>query len=432
MVELPAALSAAAWIYLAFGHGRFWRTKPLLLSAPTEGVPARRVAVVIPARDEAETIEHAVRSLASQDWAGSLAIYVVDDASSDDTGALAADAGACVVAGRPLPPGWTGKLWALQQGVEQAAPSRPDYFLFTDADIVHAPDSVRSLVARAEAGGIDLVSVMVRLNCESFAEHLLVPAFVFFFFMLYPPRWIEQRERSTAGAAGGCILIRPEALSRAGGIDAIRSELIDDCSLASAVKRSGGSLWLGMSEGTHSIRPYPAFADIRRMISRTAFTQLRYSSFLLAGTLAGMAFLYLLPVAAAVRGSWFGVLGWALMAILFAPIARFYRQPAFAGVLLPGIALFYLYATIESAVRYWTGTGGAWKGRNQAEAQRRPVMSRENPGGPGFPENMARREHELDVLLVPVGRSGSKGFERGRRDLSGNRPIQIPVPYATL
>jgi hopene-associated glycosyltransferase HpnB len=385
VVELPAALSAAAWIYLALGHGRFWRTKLLLLSAPSENVPGRRVAVVIPARDEAATIRQAVRSLASQDWAGSLDIYLVDDASSDGTGALAAEAGAHVVEARPLPPGWTGKLWALQQGVERAASSHPDYFLFTDADIVHASDSVRSLVARAEAGGIDLMSVMVRLNCESLAERLLVPAFVFFFFMLYPPRWIEQRERSTAGAAGGCILIRPEALSRAGGIEAIRSELIDDCSLASAVKRSGGSLWLGMSEGTRSIRLYPAFADMRRMISRTAFTQLRYSSFLLAGTVAGMALLYLLPVAAVMRGSWFGVLGWALMAALFAPIARFYRQPVFAGVLLPGIALFYLYATVESAVRYWMGTGGAWKGRNQAEAQRLPVVSRENPGRSRIP-----------------------------------------------
>ena len=229
----------------------------------------------------------------------------------------------------PLPQGWTGKLWALAQGVERASQQQPDYFLLTDADIVHAPGSIAALVARAEAGPLDLVSIMVRLRSESTAERLLIPAFVFFFFMLYPPAWVASRTRKTAGAAGGCILVRPEALRRAGGLEAIRSELIDDCSLAAKVKRSGGSLWLGMSEGTRSIRPYPAFADIGRMISRTAFTQLRYSGLLLAGTVLGMGFLYIVPVAAAFSRIPAGAVAWLLMTLAFIPMARFYRLPVF-------------------------------------------------------------------------------------------------------
>jgi hopene-associated glycosyltransferase HpnB len=358
MVNEFAAASLAAWLWIAFGHGRFWRLRSVL--PPSAVATQCRVVAVIPARDEAATISQAVMSLRS------VPVIVVDDNSSDDTATLAAEAGAAVVSAGPLPAGWTGKLWALRAGVEAARALGPDYLLFTDADIVHTHDSTARLVSIAEHESRDLVSVMVRLNCTSPAERLLIPAFVFFFFMLYPPAWIRRADRRTAGAAGGCILIRPEILDRIGGLEAIRSELIDDCALAREVKRSGGSVWLGISDDVRSIRDYPRFADVRRMIVRTAFTQLKYSPILLAGTVAGMCFLYVLPVAAALAGSVFGVLAWITMAALYVSAVRFYGQPALSAVLLPFAGVFYTAATVESAIRYWSGEGGAWKGRHQA------------------------------------------------------------------
>ena len=369
MVEAAAALAACAWIYLVLFHGRFWRVSPLLAVPPAPKCTDARVAVVIPARNEAATIGRVVRSLAAQDWPGPLHICVVDDNSSDATADLARQAGGeavTVIHAPPLPSGWTGKLWALSRGVEQAMQSRLDYLLFTDADVEHSHDSVRGLIGRAQTGGFDIVSVMVKLHCVSFAERLLIPAFVFFFFMLYPPAWIARRDRRTAGAAGGCVLIRPEALERIGGIQSIRGELIDDCALAAAVKRSGGAVWLGLSHETRSIRPYPAFADIRDMIARTAFTQLRYSTLLLLGTVMGMCLLYVVPVAGALAGSLFGLAAWVIMTAGYAPMIRFYGQPLWTTLLLPIAGLFYTFATVESAVRYWSGRGGAWKGRHQA------------------------------------------------------------------
>lgn len=374
MVEAAAVASFGAWLYLLLLHGRFWRIRPLL--APADPLPEHsaslRIAVVIPARDEARTISECVRSLIRQDWPGELHIWVVDDSSADRTAEIAREAGGGRVSVLPagtLPRGWTGKLWALECGTREARLFLPDFLLFTDADIVHAPDSIRHLVARAETSRRDLVSVMVRLHCESLAERLLIPAFVFFFFMLYPPGWIARSDRRAAGAAGGCILIRLAALERIGGLAAIRGELIDDCALARHVKRSGGSLWLGLSDSTRSIRPYVSFRDVRAMISRTAFTQLRYSPLLLAGTVLGMSLLYVVPVAAAVAGGLIGAAAWTVMAVAFMPMLRFYRQPFSAAMLLPVAGLFYTAATVESAIRYWTGRGGAWKGRHQAAAQ---------------------------------------------------------------
>jgi hopene-associated glycosyltransferase HpnB len=325
----------------------------------------RSVAVIIPARDEAATIGFAVDSLRAQNWTGLIEVIVVDDDSSDLTAEIARAHGATVIAAGSLPPGWTGKMWALSRGVARAISSGPDYLLFTDADIVHGPSSVTRLIAEAETEHRDLVSVMVKLRCDSFAERLLMPAFVFFFFMLYPPAWIPRRDRRTAGAAGGCVLMRPSALQSTGGIDGIRAELIDDCALAAAVKRSGGSVWLGLTEETHSLRAYSSFADVRQMIARTAFTQLRYSVALLAGTIAGMLFLYAVPVFSAAIGSATGALAWVLMSALYLPMIRFYRLPAPYALLLPFVAVFYLIATIESAVCYWRGKGGNWKGRHQ-------------------------------------------------------------------
>lgn len=351
-----ACLSVAIWVYLLFFRAGFWRVRNHLAPA---GLPrvARRVAVVIPARDEAESISETVRSLRGQTPAP-LTVIVVDDNSSDGTGRLARQAGAQVLQGNPLAAGWTGKLWALAQGVAVAGELAPDYLLFTDADIAHDPASIQTLVGIAEHGGYDLVSFMVKLRCETLAERALIPAFVFFFFMLYPPG-------RTPGAAGGCVLIRPDALKRAGGLEAIRSHVIDDCALAGAVARSGGRLWLGLTDGTHSARSYGTFGDVGRMVARTAFNQLRHSTLVLIGTLVGLFVTYLLPIVLVCCGCWLAGVAWLLMSIAYAPIVRFYRVPVIWATVLPAIATFYAGATFWSALQYWRGTGGMWKGRAQ-------------------------------------------------------------------
>ena len=345
-------------------RGMFWRIALLLrtpVATPTQRV---RVVAVIPARDEAETIGIAVRSLRAQAFDGELHIVVVDDDSSDGTGEVAREAGAAVVNAGPLPQGWTGKLWAVSQGVEAAAPLEPDFFLLTDADIAHGPTSVRDLLAH----NLPMASVMVKLRCESIAERLLVPAFVFFFFKLYPPRWIANPSAPTAGAAGGCILIQADLLKKIGGVAAIRNELIDDCALAREAKKHG-PIWLGMSDSTRSLRAYETFGSVWNMVARTAFTQLRHSPLLLAGTGAGMFFTYLAPPLYAFFGSWTALAAWAAMSLAYAPMLRFYNQPLVIAPLLPLIALFYLAATVHSAARYWLGTGGQWKGRVQDARQ---------------------------------------------------------------
>jgi hopene-associated glycosyltransferase HpnB len=367
-------LSLGIWLVLLLARGGFWLFREVIERDPVpedQRMPA--VAVIIPARDEAETIGDAVRSSLASHYAGPLHVFVVDDHSSDGTSGIARQAGGdcvTVIALRALPPGWTGKLWAVARGVEAASATAPDFLLLTDADIVHAPDNVATLVARAQRDRLDLASVMVRLHCQTLAERFTVPAFVFFFFKLYPPAWIANPRSSVAGAAGGCILIRPEALARIGGIAAIRSELIDDCALALRVKSTGGRIWLGLSRDTESIRPYPTFSSVREMIARTAFTQLRHSALLLAGTLLGMALIYLAPplllfapdnVARAL-----GLAAWILMSAAYIPALRFYRQPLWLAPLLPLTAAFYTFATVESAVRNWRGSGGMWKGRAQA------------------------------------------------------------------
>ena len=364
----------AIWLYLLFARGRFWvpRTLP-----PAGARVGGRVVAVVPARNEAEHIGHAVGSLLSQHWDGEVHVIVVDDGSTDDTAGqaqhAAAAAGAAgrltVIPGAPLAAGWSGKLWAMSQGVAAAGHLAPDYLLFTDADIEHAADSVASLVAQAERQRRDLVSVMVRLSSATWAERCLIPAFVFFFFKLYPPRWIAARAARTAGAAGGCILIRPAALERAGGLEAIRGQIIDDCALAARVKGSGGSLWLGLSQRTRSLRVYGSFAEIGAMISRTAFNQLRHSWGLLAASLTGLAVTYVAPPLLLATGAplcmALGALAWALMTLCYLPMVRFYRLSPLYALLLPAVALFYAGATVHSALRYATGRGGQWKGRAQ-------------------------------------------------------------------
>jgi hopene-associated glycosyltransferase HpnB len=371
---IAAGVPLGIWLYLLIGRGRFWL--PRTLPAAT-GRGAGRVVAVVPARNEAEHIGRAVGSLLQQDWGGTLHVIIVDDGSTDGTAdaarraaaAAGADRGVTVLGGAPLASGWSGKLWAMSQGVEAARALAPDYLLFTDADIEHARDSVASLIEQAERERRDLVSVMVRLSSATWPERCLIPAFVFFFFKLYPPRWIAERGARTAGAAGGCILIRPAALERAGGLAAIRAAIIDDCALAARVKASGGSLWLGLSSGTRSLRVYGRFAEIGAMISRTAFNQLRHSWWLLTGSLVGLTVTYVLPplllLSADPLCRLLGALAWALMTLAYLPLVRFYRLAPTYALLLPAVAVFYAGATVHSALRYALGRGGQWKGRAQ-------------------------------------------------------------------
>ncbi len=358
-------------------HGGFWMVWRLGSHLPPAADIAGTIAVVIPARDEAAVIGESVRSLLAQTCVNSIRIFVVDDHSSDGTAKTARDAAQdCgrpnavdVIPAEPLPPGWTGKLWAVQQGVEQALKLDPAFLLLTDADIHHAPDNIASLVAIAETGNYDLTSFMVKLHCRSIAERLLIPAFVFFFFMLYPPEWIRNPKRKIAGAAGGCMLIRPRALQMAGGISAIRDQIIDDCALARAVKGTGGRVWLGISPATFSMRAYNLFGEIERMIARTAFNQLHHSALLMAVAILGLSITYLLPLALLATGNlWLAALGAVcllLMAAAYLPTVRYYGLGLLWALTLPLSAAFYMLATIHSAVAFWSGRGGTWKGRAQ-------------------------------------------------------------------
>lgn len=377
MLIAAGVLSLLIWAYLVLARGGFWRIRPAEPAPDGKPNPVR-IAVIIPARNEADVVGLAIRSLLRQNGHNTLQIFLVDDASTDGTAHAARTAAIAerqaqnltIVQGSDLPPGWSGKLWAMQQGIEQAAKTVSDFFLFTDADIAHAPYSVATLVSIAQAGPYDMVSFMVKLHCQSLAEKLLIPAFAYFFFKLYPPAWIANPRRPEAGAAGGCILIRPTALEKVGGIAAIRQEVIDDCSLAARVKATGGRLWLGASAATRSIRPYEGFSGIGRMISRSAFNQLRHSNFLLLVSILGMAATYLLPPALVLTAhrilpAALGGAAWLLMVLSYWPVLRLYRLNPLWALSLPVAAVFYVGATFHSAWKYWTGRGGEWKGRIQ-------------------------------------------------------------------
>lgn len=345
-----SAVALLAWIYLAFFHSSFWH--PLFEARSPDPATWPAIDVVVPARDEAVMLPGTLPSLLAQDYPGAWRIIVVDDHSRDGTGDIARSLGAAVVVPPPLPDGWAGKVAAMNAGV---AASRADYIVFTDADIEHPADSLRRLAARALKNDLDLTSRMVRLHCESAAEKLLIPAFVFFFAMLYPFR------RANA-AAGGVMLVRRRTLDEIGGLARIKSALIDDCALAKAIKDAGGRIELTLTRDIRSLRQYLRFADIHRMVARTAYTQLNYSPWLLAGTCAGMAMLFLLPPLVPVIG-W---AAWLIMSAIYLPMVRFYKQPAAWALTLPLAGLLYVIATLDSARLHCLGKGGQWKGRTQA------------------------------------------------------------------
>jgi hopene-associated glycosyltransferase HpnB len=424
-----ALISLIIWLYLLLAHGNFWNLHPFDDDNATHPAPSNWPAVtaIIPARNEAETIAQTIASLTQQNYPGKFSIIVVDDHSEDATAKLASQAtqqdhstqnatiDVTILSAPQLQPGRTGKLSALNAGLSYAtqksvhptwppsdfaaregtalavpqfdvvnaalAPgaSGPTYFWFTDADIIHVPGTLTRLVARAEKNNLDLTSLMVLLRAETLPEKFLIPPFLFFFLMLYPPKKIADPESRAAGAAGGCILLRRTVLDRIGGLASIRNEVIDDCALARAVKHLRAStnanatppkIWMGLTRKSHSLRAYTTFAEIRGMIARTAFTQLRYSTLLLIGTLIGLAITYLAPIAllfahdTPTRVTALAI--WLLMSLLFLPTVRFYRISTHWSATLPAAALFYAAATFLSATRYWTNRGAQWKGRSQA------------------------------------------------------------------
>jgi hopene-associated glycosyltransferase HpnB len=390
-LAIACVVSAAAWVYLVAAHGGFWRTGERLPPSRAGGTgPAAwpGVVAVVPARNEADSLPATLPGLLAQDYPGEFRVFLVDDGSDDGTGVIAAelgekaarDGGAAltVVAGRPRPDGWAGKVWAMSQGLAAAA-GRAEYVLFTDADIDWAPTALRDLVGGAEGDDRILVSQMALLRAETGWERVIVPAFVYFFAQLYPFRKVNNPKSRTSAAAGGCMLVRAEALEQAGGLEPVAGALIDDVALGTLLKRHGGRIWLGLTADVRSARPYPSLASLWQMVARSAYVQLRYNPALLAGTLIGLLLLYAVPpagviaalIAAAVGATGgavaatgiAGLLGWALMTASYLPMLRFYRLSPLRAPGLPLIALLYAAMTADSARRHYSGRAVSWRGR---------------------------------------------------------------------
>lgn len=367
-MDVAAVAALAGWLYLAFGHGAFWRTGPGLPDAP-DPPEWPEVAAVVPARDEAAILPETLPTLLAQDYPGEFRVVVVDDGSSDGTGETAARLGARAVPARERPEGWAGKVWAMAEGVRAAG--EPDLYLFTDADIAYVPGTLRRLVRAAAGERRDLVSQMATLSVRTRWERVIVPAFVYFFAQLYPFRRVTRDGARTAAAAGGCMLVRRDVLEKAGGVAAIRGALIDDVAMGRLIKRAGGRCRLDLSRDVVSRRPYPRLADLWMMIARSAYHQLRYSPALLAGTVLGLLLLYAVPPAATITGAVAadstalaaGAVAWALMTLTYVPMLRFYGLSPLRALGLPLVALMYAAMTVDSARRHRAGRGGAWKGR---------------------------------------------------------------------
>lgn len=372
-------LPVGIWTYLLVFRGGFWREQPH--PAPAAQIEVwPEVVAVVPARNEADVIELAVGGLLGQDYPGRLTVVLVDDNSEDQTAARALAAASHaggrhrlrVVSGRRVQAGWTGKLWAVNQGLIEAEKVAPEakYVLLTDADILHAPDSLRGLVARAEQGKFLLVSLMAKLKTATFAEKALMPAYIFYFQKLYPFAWVNDPKHKMAGAAGGCMLVRKKALKAIGGIAAIKDALIDDCALGKAIKRQG-PIWLGLADNVSSLRGYPRWREIWMLVARSAFTQLNHSAAMLVVSVLGMVFAYLAPPLICLSADPgvrpFGYIAWAAMSLAYLPTLYYYRLAPLWAPFLPLVALFYTLATMDSARRYWLGKGGSWKGRAQAQ-----------------------------------------------------------------
>lgn len=370
-----AVLSLLIWLDLLFLRGMFWLARERDDRSAPQG-PTRwpSVTAVVPARNEADVIARSIGSLLAQAYPGKLRIVLVDDESDDGTAkiARALDDGSTltVLSETRRPAGWTGKLWAMSQGIAHAtATDAPEYLWLTDADIAHAPDNLQALVARAQTNGLVLTSLMAKLHCTTWAERAFIPAFVFFFGMLYPFAWVNDRKARTAAAAGGCMLVERKAFESAGGIEKIRGAIIDDCALARLLK-ARGPIWLGLTERAVSIRPYTSLGEIRSMVARSAYAQLGYSPLVLFATLLGLALIFLIPPLCALLGSGLsriaGLLTWSLMAVSLWPMLRFYGRSPLWGVTLPAMGLLYALFTLDSAIQHWNGRGGMWKGRAQA------------------------------------------------------------------
>jgi hopene-associated glycosyltransferase HpnB len=382
LMRTAAWLAGAAWIGLGIARGKFWDASADRLAEPLPGAPLPDVHAVIPARNEADVLARTLASVIAQQYPGRFSASLVDDRSDDGTSAVASETIAAARAqdraqvhvAAERPDGWTGKLWALETGIASARAGghRPAYWWLTDADVEHDPQTLARLVVTAQRHQRALVSQMVALHCARDWEPVLIPAFVFFFRMLYPFAWVNDDRRVTAGAAGGCVLIADEALQGIGGIASIRGELIDDCALATAVKRRGGGLWLTLATRSRSVRPYGGLETIWMMVARTAYTQLRYSPALLAGTVAAMLVLYVAPPAALLGGTLArradvalpGALAWGLMTAAYLPTVRRYAQPWWLALSLPLAGMLYTAMTVDSARRHARRAGGTWKGRH--------------------------------------------------------------------
>jgi hopene-associated glycosyltransferase HpnB len=391
VLGIVCLVSGVAWLYLLLFHGEFWRTRQLLPPSRPSLMDWPEVAVVVPARNEADMLPLTLPTLLGQDYPGKLSVTLVDDGSTDETPAVAAGIAEsaapgqpplAIATGRARPEGWAGKVWAMQQGLEATA-SAGGYVLFTDADIAWDPGALRALVAAAESDDRALVSQMALLRARTGWERIVVPAFVYFFFQLYPPKRVNAPRSRVAAGAGGCMLIRRSALDKAGGLAPIRGALIDDVALGTLLKREGNRTWLGLTTEIRSVRPYPRLADLWHMIARSAYVQLRYSPLLLAAAILGLAFLYAAPpvglltwafaaasgdAAAAAAAGLAGLAGMILMTGSYLPMLRFYRLSALRAPSLPLIAILYAAMTADSARRHYTGRAVSWRGRQAGPA----------------------------------------------------------------